>query len=51
MEKSILAAFLAENNFDLSAVTLINEEGNTDAVTGVSIKVPALLEAVAEALK
>ena len=46
-----LAAFLAENNFDLSAVTLINEEGNTDAVTGVSIKVPALLEAVAEALK
>lgn len=46
-----LAAFLAENNFDVTAVTLTNEEGNTDAVTGVSIKVPALLEAVTEALK
>lgn len=46
-----LAAFLVENNFDLSKVTLINDEGNTDAVTGVSIKVPDLLKAVEVALQ
>ena len=45
-----LAAFLAENNFDLEKVTLTDADGHTDAVTGVSIKVPALLEAVKAAL-
>ena len=45
-----LATFLAENNFDLEKVTLTDEDGHTDAVTGVSIKVPALLEAVKAAL-
>lgn len=45
-----LAAFLKENNFDVEAVNLTDEEGHTDAVTGVSIKVPVLLEAVKAAL-
>lgn len=45
-----LAAFLKENNFDVEAVNLTDEDGHTDAVTGVSIKVPALLEAVKAAL-
>ncbi|MGL6172993.1 MAG: hypothetical protein ACRC1P_00050 [Cellulosilyticaceae bacterium] len=46
-----LAAFLVENNFDIAKVTLTNEAGNTDVVSGVSIKVPDLLKAVEEALK
>ncbi len=45
-----LATFLAENNFDLEKVTLTDADGHTDAVTGVSIKVPTLLEAVKAAL-
>lgn len=45
-----LAAFLKENNFDVEAVNLTDEDGHTDVVTGVSIKVPALLEAVKSAL-
>ncbi|MGL4362938.1 MAG: hypothetical protein ACRCSG_06725 [Cellulosilyticaceae bacterium] len=45
-----LAAFIVENNFDLSKVTTINDEGNTDVVSGVSIKVNDLLEAVAAAI-
>lgn len=45
-----LAAFLKENNFDVEAVNLTDEDGHTDAVTGVSIKVPVLLEAVKAAL-
>lgn len=40
-----LAAFLAENNFDVTKVTLTDEEGHTDAVSGVSIKVPTMLKA------
>ena len=43
-----LATFLVENEFDITKVTL-DENGNTDAVTGVSIKVPEMLE-TAEAL-
>lgn len=46
-----LAAFIVENNFDLTKVTLTNADGNTDAVTGVSIKVPELIQAVEAALK
>ncbi|MGL4343759.1 MAG: hypothetical protein ACRCTE_01035 [Cellulosilyticaceae bacterium] len=46
-----LAAFLVENNFDTTTVTLSTEKGNTDVVTGVSIKVPDLLAAVEAALK
>lgn len=45
-----LAVFLKENNFDVDAVNLTDEDGHTDVVTGVSIKVPALLEAVKSAL-
>lgn len=45
-----LAAFLKENNFDVEAVNLTDEDGHTDVVTGVSIKVPVLLEAVKSAL-
>lgn len=42
----LLEKFIAENNFDLSKVTLTNDEGNTDAVSGVTIKVGRYLEAV-----
>lgn len=45
-----LAAFIAENNFDLSKVSLTDEDGHTDAVTGVSIKVGAYLPLIEEAL-
>lgn len=45
-----IAAFLKENNFDVEAVKLIDADGHTDVVTGVSIKVPAFLEAVKAAL-
>ena len=41
----LLATFLKENNFDVTKVTLTDEDGHTDAVTGVSIKVPALIQA------
>lgn len=46
-----IAAFLAENEFDLEKVTLTDEEGHTDAITGVSIKVPSFLDAVKAALE
>ena len=46
-----LATFLADNNFDLEKVNLTDEDGHTDAVTGVSIKVPTLLDAVKAALE
>lgn len=45
-----LEVFLKENNFDTKKVTLTNEEGNTDAVSGVSIKVGSYLEAVDAAI-
>lgn len=46
----MLEIFIAENNFDLSKVTLTNDEGNTDAVSGVSIKVGTFLQAVQDIL-
>lgn len=46
----MLENFIAENNFDLSKVTLTNDEGNTDAVSGVSIKVGTFLQAVQDIL-
>ncbi len=45
-----LEKFIVENDFDLSKVTLTNEEGNTDAVSGVSIKVGTYLESVQKVL-
>ena len=45
-----LATFLKENNFDLEAVKLTDADGHTDVVSGVSIKVPVLLEAAKSAL-
>ena len=45
LEEAIVA-----NDFDLSKITLTNDEGNTDAVSGVTIKVAAYLEAVQGAL-
>lgn len=44
-----VAAFLAENEFDVTKITLTDDEGHTDAITGVSIKVPAFVK-VAEAV-
>ena len=45
-----LEAFIVENNFDLDKVTLTNEAGNTDAVTGVSIKVGTYVKTLQEVL-
>lgn len=45
-----LEAFIKENDFDLSKVTLTNEEGKTDAVSGVTIKVGEYVEGVQKAL-
>ncbi len=42
----LLEKFIAENDFDLSKVTLTNDDGNTDAVSGVTIKVGRYIEAV-----
>lgn len=47
----LLEAFLVENNGDTSKVTLTNDAGNTDAVTGVSIKVGEYLGAVDAAIE
>ena len=43
-----LQKFIVENDFDLSKVTLSDEEGHTDAVSGVTIKIPAYLKGVEE---
>ena len=45
-----LQKFIVENDFDLSKVTLSDDEGHTDAVSGVTIKVPSYLDSVKEAL-
>lgn len=41
---------IKDNNFDLSKINLTDEEGHTDAVSGVSIKVGSYIEAVQNAL-
>ena len=49
-QMDLLEKFIAENNFDLSKVKLINDDGNTDAVSGVSIKVGTYVKAVQDVL-
>lgn len=49
-QMELLEDFIAENNFDLSKVKLTNDDGNTDAVSGVSIKVGTYLTALQELL-
>ncbi len=49
-QMALLEAFIVENNFDLSKVKLINDDGNTDAVSGVSIKVGTYVKAVQDVL-
>lgn len=44
-----VAAFLAENEFDVTKITLTDDEGHTDAITGVSVKIPDFVK-VAEAV-
>ena len=44
-------AFIAENNFDLTKVNLTDDDGHTDAVSGVSIKVKTYVKALEEVLK
>ena len=46
----LLQKFIVDNNFDLSKVKLINDDGNTDAVSGVSIKVGTYVKAVQEVI-
>lgn len=45
-----LQAFIIENDFDLSKVILSDDEGRTDAVSGVTIKVSEYVSSVEEAL-
>lgn len=47
-QMDLLQAHIVENGFDLSKVTLSDEAGHTDAVSGVSIKVGAYLPAIEE---
>lgn len=49
-QMALLEKFIVENNFDLSKVKLINDDGNTDAVSGVSIKVGTYVKAVQDVL-
>ncbi|GAA0085523.1 hypothetical protein UT300007_19620 [Clostridium sp. CTA-7] len=49
-QMELLEKFMIENNFDLSKVKLTNDEGNTDAVSGVSIKVGTYVKAVKDVL-
>lgn len=46
----LLEEAIKENKFDLSKIKLIDEDGHTDAVSGVSIKVPSYVEAVQKTL-
>lgn len=46
----LLEEAIANNNFDLSKINITDEEGHTDAVSGVSIKVKGYVDAVQEAL-
>ncbi len=46
----LLEEAIVENNFDLSKINITDEDGHTDAVSGVSIKVKSFVDAVQEAL-
>ena len=47
----LLEDFIVANNFDVTKVTLTDEDGHTDAVSGVSIKVASYLYLVKKALE
>ena len=49
-QMDLLEDFIVANNFDLGKVTLTDEDGHTDAVTGVSIKVGSYLPLIEQAL-
>ena len=49
-QMELLEKFMVENNFDLSKIKLTNDDGNTDAVSGVSIKVGTYVKAVQDVL-
>ena len=50
-QMDLLEDFIVANNFDLGKVTLTDEDGHTDAVTGVSIKVGSYLPLIEQALE
>ena len=50
-QADLLEEFIVANDFDLSKVTLTNDEGNTDAVSGVTISVQEFVDAVQNALE
>ena len=50
-QMDLLEDFIVANNFDLEKVTLTDEDGHTDAVTGVSIKVGSYLQLIEQALE
>lgn len=50
-QMDLLEDFIVANNFDTTKVNLTDEDGHTDAVTGVSIKVGSYLDLVTQALE
>lgn len=50
-QMDLLEDFIVANDFDVTKVNLTDEEGRTDAVTGVSIKVGSYLDLVTQALE
>ena len=50
-QMDLLEDFILANNFDTTKVNLTDEDGHTDAVTGVSIKVGSYLDLVTQALE
>ncbi len=50
-QMDLLEDFIVANNFDVTKVTLTDEDGHTDAVSGVSIKVASYLDLVKKALE
>ena len=50
-QMDLLEDFIVANNFDLSKVNLTDEDGHTDAVSGVSIKVGSYLPLIEQALE
>lgn len=47
----LLEEAIKENNFDLSKITIIDEAGHTDAVTGVTIKVKSFIDEVQKVME
>ena len=45
-----IGGYLSDHNYDINSFELSDDEGHTDAITGVSIKIPDFIEAARLAL-